>query len=158
MRCPKCGHSDDKVIDSRNSRDGTVIRRRRECLKCSYRYTTYEEIAREDWYVIKKDARHEPFSKTKLRTGLEKACEKRPVSVEAIDRLVEQIVQELEQEFDREIPARAIGEKMMKHLREMDEVAYVRFASVYRQFKDINEFVEEIKTLASQPEEGRKSS
>jgi transcriptional repressor NrdR len=127
-----------------------VIRRRRECLKCAYRFTTYEEIAREDWYVIKKDARHEPFSKTKLRTGLEKACEKRPVSVESIDRLVDKIVAELEQEFDREIPSRAIGEKIMKHLRELDEVAYVRFASVYRQFKDINEFVEEIKNLAGQ--------
>jgi len=150
MRCPKCGHSDDKVIDSRNSKGGTVIRRRRECLKCNYRYTTYEEIAREDWHVIKKDARHEAFTKTKLRGGIEKACEKRPVSVEAVDRLVERIVEELEAEYDREIPSRAIGEKIMKHLREIDEVAYVRFASVYRQFKDINEFVEEIKSLAGQ--------
>jgi transcriptional repressor NrdR len=151
MRCPKCGHSDDKVIDSRNSKGGTVIRRRRECLKCNYRFTTYEEIAQEDWFVIKKDARHEAFSKTKLRGGIEKACEKRPVSVEGIDRLVERIVDELEAEYDREIPSRAIGEKIMKHLRELDEVAYVRFASVYRQFKDINEFVEEIKNLAGQP-------
>jgi transcriptional repressor NrdR len=150
MQCPKCGHSDDKVIDSRNSKGGIVIRRRRECLKCSYRFTTYEEIAREDWHVIKKDARHEPFSKVKLRGGIEKACEKRPVSVEAVDRLVDGIVEELEREYDREIPSRAIGEKIMKHLRELDEVAYVRFASVYRQFKDINEFVEEIKSLAGQ--------
>ena len=151
MRCPKCGHSDDKVIDSRNSKDGIVIRRRRECLKCGYRFTTYEEIAREDWFVIKKDGRHEPFSRPKLRGGIEKACEKRPVSVEGIDRLVSQIVRELEQEFEREIPSRAVGEKIMKHLRELDEVAYVRFASVYRQFKDINEFVEEIKNLAGKP-------
>ena len=150
MRCPKCGNSDDKVIDSRNSKGGTVIRRRRECLKCSYRYTTYEEIAREDWHVIKKDARHEAFNKAKLRGGIEKACEKRPVSVEAVDRLVDRIVEELEQEYDREIPSRAVGEKIMKNLRELDEVAYVRFASVYRQFKDINEFVEEIKNLAGQ--------
>lgn len=151
MLCPKCGHSDDKVIDSRNSKGGIVIRRRRECLKCAYRFTTYEEIAREDWHVIKKDARHEAFSKAKLRGGIEKACEKRPVSVEAVDRLVEKIVEELEQEYDREIPSRAVGEKIMKHLRELDEIAYVRFASVYRQFKDINEFVEEIKNLAGQP-------
>jgi transcriptional repressor NrdR len=125
-----------------------IIRRRRECLKCGYRFTTYEEIAREDWFVIKKDGRHEQFSKAKLRSGIEKACEKRPVSVEAIDRLMEQIVAELEQQFEREIPSRAIGEKIMKHLRDLDEIAYVRFASVYRQFKDINEFVEEIKSLA----------
>jgi len=150
MQCPKCGHSDDKVIDSRNSKGGVVIRRRRECLKCNYRFTTYEEIAREDWHVIKKDARHEAFNKGKLRSGIEKACEKRPVSVEAVDRLVDGIVEELEQEYDREIPSRAIGEKIMKHLRELDEIAYVRFASVYRQFKDINEFVEEIKNLAGQ--------
>jgi len=150
MQCPKCGHSDDKVIDSRNSKGGVVIRRRRECLKCNYRFTTYEEIAREDWHVIKKDARHEAFNKGKLRSGIEKACEKRPVSVEAVDRLVDGIVEELEQEYDREIPSRAIGEKIMKHLRELDEIAYVRFASVYRQFKDINEFVEEIRSLAGQ--------
>jgi len=148
MQCPKCGNEDDKVIDSRNSKNGTIIRRRRECLKCAHRFTTYEEIAREDLFVIKKDARHEPFSRAKLRSGLERALEKRPVSIEAVDRIVDQIVQELEKEFEREIPSRAIGEKVMKHLREIDEVAYVRFASVYRQFRDINEFVEEIKGLA----------
>ena len=127
--------------------EGSVIRRRRKCLKCHYRFTTYEEVFKNDLHVIKKDGRHEKFQKQKIRAGLEKACEKRPVSMEQIDRMVNAIADEIESEFEREVPAKILGEKVMKHLRKEDEVAYVRYASVYRQFRDIGEFVKEIQTL-----------
>ena len=149
MRCPKCSSLNDQVVDSRTTSDGAVIRRRRKCLKCDHRFTTYEEVFKEDLNVIKKDGRHEIFQKQKIRQGMEKAFEKRPVSVEQIDRLVNEIVEELESENERTVPARVIGEKIMECLRREDEVAYVRYASVYRQFRDIGEFVREVQTLSA---------
>jgi transcriptional repressor NrdR len=147
MRCPKCNSVEDRVIDSRPWKDGAVIRRRRECLTCSYRFTTYEQIEREDLRVIKRDGRYEPFERKKLLSGLLKACEKRPVSREVIEEATDSVVDELEKKFEGEIPATEIGESLMRKLRQLDEVAYVRFASVYRKFKDINEFVNEVQNL-----------
>lgn len=147
MRCPKCGTVEDKVIDSRTWKDGAVIRRRRECLSCGSRFTTYEEIEREDLRVIKRDGRYETFDRKKLLGGILKACEKRPVHPARIEESADAIVEYLEKEYNREIPSTAIGEAVMRSLRKLDEVAYVRFASVYRKFKDINEFVDEIKNL-----------
>jgi transcriptional repressor NrdR len=147
MRCPKCSATEDKVIDSRPWKDGAVIRRRRQCLRCSHRFTTYEEIERENLRVVKRDGRYEPFDRKKLVGGMYKACEKRPVSPEAIEQTVDRIVDHLEKEYHNEIPTQAIGESIMRALRGLDEVAYVRFASVYRQFKDIHEFVTEIQSL-----------
>ena len=149
MQCPKCGSVRDQVVDSRLIHEGAAIRRRRKCLKCEHRFTTYEELHKDDLHVIKKDGRHELFQKQKVRIGLEKACEKRPVSMEQIDRMVDAITTELENEYEREVPARKVGEKVMEHLRREDEVAYVRYASVYRQFRDIGEFVKEIQTLSA---------
>jgi transcriptional repressor NrdR len=147
MRCPKCGEQDDKVIDSRPWKDGAVIRRRRECVSCGYRFTTYEEIEREDLRVIKRDGRYETFDRRKMISGMAKACEKRPVSPEAIQAAVDKMMDELEKTYGSEIPTTAIGEKIMVALRGLDEVAFVRFASVYRQFRDINEFVHEVQNL-----------
>ncbi|MCX6910328.1 MAG: transcriptional regulator NrdR [Verrucomicrobia bacterium] len=149
MLCPKCRHTDDKVIDSRMSRDGAVIRRRRECLGCGHRFTTYEETERATLLVVKRDGRREEFDRRKLAAGLLKACEKRPVSAEQIDRTVEEIVEDLGNKYEREVPATAVGESVMKHLSKLDQVAYVRFASVYRQFRDINEFMHTILELNS---------
>jgi transcriptional repressor NrdR len=151
MRCPKCTANEDKVIDSRPWKDGAVIRRRRECLNCGTRYTTYEEIEREDMRVIKRDGRYEPFDKKKLVGGILKASEKRPIRPEMVESAVDQMVNDLEKEYGNDIPTQAIGEAVMHTLRALDEVAYVRFASVYRQFKDIREFVEEIQSLESRP-------
>jgi transcriptional repressor NrdR len=147
MRCPKCQARDDKVIDSRAIKDETVIRRRRECLVCESRFTTYEEIERDDLRVLKRDGRYEAFDRRKLVTGIDKACEKRPVSREAIERTVNEMIDELVKKHGDEIPTTAIGEKIMQHLRRLDEVAYVRFASVYRKFRDIKEFVNEVQSL-----------
>ena len=147
MRCPKCAHLDDKVIDSRASRDGKTIRRRRECLQCNHRYTTYEQVEKENLRVVKRDGRYEEFGRTKLMGGITKACEKRPVGAEQIQLVVDEIIAELEDKYDREVPSTVIGEKVMQRLRKLDEVAYVRFASVYRQFRDVNEFVSEIQKL-----------
>lgn len=147
MRCPFCGHIEDKVIDSRQSRDGDVIRRRRECLKCDGRFTSYERIEEMLPPVIKKDGRREPFDRAKILHGLEKACEKRSVSVEAREILASRIEKKLLASGEKEVSSSWIGEQIMKNLREIDEVAYVRFASVYRQFKDIKEFMEEIKGI-----------
>ena len=147
MFCPKCHSLKDQVIDSRLIQDGIVIRRRRECLKCHNRFTTYEEVFKEELRVIKKDGRHEEFQRQKIRHGIEKACEKRPVSMEQIDRIVDEVAREIQKEFEREAPSRAIGEWIMKKLRNEDEVAYVRYASVYRQFRDVDEFVKEVQTL-----------
>src|SRR5512140_3072562 len=132
MRCPKCGCQDDKVIDSRASREGATIRRRRECLKCAYRYTTYEEIERAGLSVVKKDGRREEFSREKLFAGIKKACQKRPISPKSIEDLVEKIVNDVTDKYEREVPADVIGTAVMNGLRQIDEVAYVRFASVYR--------------------------
>src|SRR6266498_4104948 len=134
MRCPKCGRLDDKVIDSRASREGSVIRRRRECLDCGHRFTTYEEIEHQGLMVIKRDGRREEFSREKLLSGLRKACQKRPISPKLIEELVEKIVDEVTDKYDGEVPCGVIGERVMAGLRELDDVAYVRFASVYRRF------------------------
>ena len=147
MRCPKCGCLDDKVIDSRASREGAMIRRRRECLACQYRYTTYEEIEHEGLMVIKRDGRREEFSKDKLLSGIKKACQKRPISPKVIEELTEKIVADVAENFEREVPCMDIGERVMNGLRALDEVAYVRFASVYRRFQEATEFVREVKNL-----------
>ncbi|GBE41587.1 transcriptional repressor NrdR [bacterium BMS3Bbin09] len=148
MRCPFCNHIDDKVIDSRQSKDGDVIRRRRECLKCEGRFTSYERIEDILPHVVKKDNRREAFDRKKILNGLEKACEKRPISVEAREELVKKIEKTLQSINDKEVSSSFIGEEIMNSLKEIDEIAYVRFASVYRQFKDINEFIQEIKDIA----------
>jgi transcriptional repressor NrdR len=147
MRCTKCGWQEDKVIDSRASKEGSTIRRRRECLACGHRFTTYEQIDREDLTVVKRDGRSEPFSRDKLLTGIRKACEKRPVSATVIDELVEKILNEVSEKFDREVPSLALGERIMEGLRAIDHVAYVRFASVYRRFNEASDFVQAVKTL-----------
>jgi len=149
MRCPKCGNQDDKVIDSRASREGSTIRRRRQCLQCNHRFTTYEEVEHEGLMVVKRDGRREEFSREKLLSGLKKACQKRPISPKAIEDLVETIVDEVTDKYDREIPGMAIGERVMAGLREIDKVAYVRFASVYRRFEEATEFVSEVNKLES---------
>lgn len=151
MRCPKCGKQDDKVIDSRASREGSTIRRRRECIGCGHRFTTYEEIEHEGLMVVKRDGRREEFSKEKLLSGLRKACQKRPISPRAIEDIAEKIVDEIAEKYDREVPGMAIGERVMEELRKIDEVAYVRFASVYRRFEEATEFVNEVKKLESSP-------
>jgi len=138
---------EDRVIDSRLSKDGDVIRRRRECLRCEGRFTSYERIEEIMPSVVKKDGRREPFDRKKILHGLEKACEKRPVSVEVRETLVGRIEKDLQRLGEKEVPSSWIGEQVMKALKEIDEVAYVRFASVYRQFKDIKEFMEEIKNI-----------
>ncbi len=150
MRCPKCGRLDDKVIDSRASREGSVIRRRRECLDCGHRFTTYEEIEHEGLMIVKRDGRREEFSKEKLLSGVRKACQKRPVSPKIIEDLVEKIVDEITDKYDREVPSMAIGERVMEALREVDEVAYVRFASVYRRFQEATDFVQAVRKLEEQ--------
>jgi transcriptional repressor NrdR len=147
MRCPKCGCQDDKVIDSRASREGATIRRRRECLQCAFRFTTYEEIEHEGLMVVKRDGRREQFSKEKLLAGLKKACQKRPISPKIIDDLVEKIVDEITDKFDQEVPGLEIGERVMEGLRGIDPVAYVRYASVYRRFQEATEFVREVRNL-----------
>jgi transcriptional repressor NrdR len=147
MRCPKCHKNEDKVIDSRPLKDGAVIRRRRQCLACQTRFTTYEDIEREDLRVVKRDGRYEPFDRKKLTGGILKACEKRPVSPDTIEKSIDALIEELEKKFGTEIPTTEIGEAIMRALRTLDDVAYVRFASVYRQFKDINEFVAEIQSM-----------
>ena len=144
MRCPKCAHLEDKVIDSRSARNGSVIRRRRMCLQCEHRFTTYEEIIKSTMRVIKSDGRHEDFDRAKLSSGLQRACEKRPVSLEQIDELIDGILDECENEYEREVPSKVIGSKVMQRLEGLDEVAFVRFASVYRQFKDVNQFLNAI--------------
>jgi transcriptional repressor NrdR len=147
MRCPKCGCQDDKVIDSRASREGATIRRRRECVTCGHRFTTYEEIERGGLAVLKHDGRREEFSREKLLSGIRKACQKRPVSPKAIEELVDRIVMEVTDKYEREVPAEFIGKQVMDGLRQIDEVAYVRFASVYRRFQEATDFVQEVKKL-----------
>ncbi|MCX5718210.1 MAG: transcriptional regulator NrdR [Nitrospirae bacterium] len=150
MKCPFCGNLEDKVIDSRTSKEGDAIRRRRECLKCGKRFTSYERVEDVVPMVVKKDGRREPFDRPKILRGLEKACEKRPVSVEALEGIVDSIEKKLINLGVKEIPSTWVGEEVMSSLRELDKVAYVRFASVYRQFKDISELMNEVKTLFEQ--------
>ncbi len=148
MRCPKCTSIEDKVIDSRISKEGSTIRRRRECLECGYRYSTTEVLVRDGLVVLKRDGRREDFDRDKLVRAIRAACHKRPVDPEQITMLVEDVMDALEAQFDKEIPSRAIGEGVMQRLRTVDQVAYVRFASVYKEFRDVAEFVDEISALA----------
>lgn len=147
MRCPKCGCQEDKVIDSRASREGATIRRRRECLKCNHRFTTYEELEHEGLMVLKRDGRREEFSREKLLSGIKKACQKRPVSLQAMDELVDHIAAAVTEKSESEVPGDFIGKMVMDGLRELDDVAYVRFASVYRRFQEATDFVQEVKKL-----------
>lgn len=149
MKCPFCLHDEDKVIDSRSSNEGKSVRRRRECIKCKKRFTTYEYVEEVPLMVIKKDGRREAFDRNKIISGILKACEKRPVSVEKVEALVDRVEKELQKSFDKEVKAQVVGELVMESLHKLDEVAYVRFASVYRQFKDINQFMKELKDLLS---------
>jgi len=147
MKCPFCKAENDKVIDSRTSNEGTVIRRRRQCEECSRRFTTYERVEESPLLVVKKDQRREPFDRGKILMGITKACEKRPVSAETIEDMVDRLEKTLYEKYEKEVPSTQIGEFVMKALSEVDEVAYVRFASVYRQFTDINHFMNELKTM-----------
>ncbi len=146
MRCPKCGFRDDKVIDSRQSRDSSSIRRRRVCLQCSYRFTTYEEIERSELRVIKRDRTHEQFDRRKLVNSLAKACEKRPISLVVLEQAVDEVVHELETS-GREVQSTAIGTKVLEKLKDIDEVAYLRYASVHRRFEGVDQFVEAVQAL-----------
>ncbi len=147
MKCRYCACLESKVIDSRPTDDGSAIRRRRECIGCGKRFTTYEKIEELPIMVVKKDGRREPFDSAKIMTGIRRACQKRPVSAAAQDKLVEDVVREVFNTLEQEIPTDRIGELVMQRLKELDEVAYVRFASVYRQFKDINTFMQELELL-----------
>ena len=147
MKCPYCENEDSKVIDSRHTEDGRAIRRRRECEKCGRRFTTYEKIEEMILMVIKKDGSRQAFDRNKLLNGIIRACEKRPVSIEQIEKMVDTIEAQLQSSLDREVTSMTIGELTMDQLKNVDEVAYVRFASVYRQFKDINTFMEELNKL-----------
>lgn len=147
MKCPKCAHSEIKVTDSRDGKDGTSIRRRRECLKCKHRFTTHERIEKLNFVIVKKDGRREPFDRNKIIEGLQKACEKRPVSVESIENLVADMEREFQERGEKEIASKEVGETMIAKLYELDEVAYVRFASVYRSFKDVSQFMNELEDL-----------
>jgi transcriptional repressor NrdR len=147
VKCPFCGFADTKVIDSRLGKEGNNIRRRRECFDCERRFTTYERIEETLPLVIKKDGRREPFDRQKIIAGMKRACEKRPVSIATIEKMVDRLELSLQESGEKEIESSRIGEAVMEALHELDEVAYVRFASVYRQFKDINEFMSELKDL-----------
>jgi transcriptional repressor NrdR len=147
MRCPKCTSIEDKVIDSRISKEGTTIRRRRECLECGHRFTTTESFVREGLSVVKRDGRREEFDREKLAHAVRAACHKRPIDLEQVAMLVDDVIDELEASYESQIPSRAIGDAVMARLRRVDQVAYVRFASVYKEFRDVTEFVDEISSL-----------
>jgi transcriptional repressor NrdR len=153
MKCPFCQADNDRVIDSRASEDGFATRRRRECLACKRRYTTYERVERTAMKVVKKDGARVPFDRNKLKLGLEKACWKRPISDARLEAIVSDTENNIEAHFDSEVESRYIGELVMQQLRELDQVAYVRFASVYRQFEDVQDFVEELKPMLIDPAE-----
>ena len=155
MKCPQCGFEEDKVVDSRTTKEGEAIRRRRECLKCSFRFTTYEYIERAPLMVVKKDGRREQYSREKLLGGLVKACEKRPVSREQLEKVVDDIEAVMFARFKNEVKSTEIGNLVIDRLQSLDEVAYVRFASVYRQFKDINQFMSEVRTLLDRQSKDR---
>jgi transcriptional repressor NrdR len=149
MKCPYCGETDNKVMDSRLSKDSTVIRRRRECIDCGRRFTTYEHVEEIPVMIIKKDGRREVFNREKVRQGLARACEKRNISVEIIEEFIDNLERDLKEIEEKEISSSIVGEKIMAKLHELDDVAYVRFASVYREFKDVNDFFSELKKLLS---------
>jgi len=147
MKCPWCQSDNDRVIDSRASQDGFAIRRRRECLTCKRRYTTSERIERRVIKVVKKDGSREPFDRSKIKQGLEKACEKRPISEDRLEAIVTAVENDIDANFESEVESRYLGELVMRHLRDLDQVAYVRFASVYRQFEDVQDFLSELKAM-----------
>ena len=156
MRCSHCGYKEDKVVDSRATQQGSAIRRRRECLKCGKRFTTYEYIEEVSLMAIKKDGRREPFDRKKILSGVMKACEKRPISMEKMEEIVIQVERAIQKKSDREVSSTRIGELVMEKLKVLDDVAYVRFASVYRQFKDVGQFMEELKGILSKEGQRRK--
>ena len=156
MKCPDCSDMENKVVDSRLNKDGTVIRRRRECLSCSVRFTTYEKLERSLPLLIKKDGRREEFDRDKIIHGVQKACQKRPVSIKDIEDLVDRVEQYVQELGEKEVSAVKVGEKVISEIYNLDDVAYVRFASVYRSFKDVNEFMVELKEVLKS-KEGNKS-
>jgi len=156
MRCPLCGTDDDKVIDSRSQAEGTVIKRRRECNACGRRFTTYEQLSDTSLMVIKRDHRREPFEREKISDGLYKACQKRPISPEQVEDITNEIQADLYRLYEKEVDSTVIGEMIMERLRKLDQVAYVRFASVYRQFKDVNEFMQELSDLLQDQKAAKK--
>ena len=147
MKCPKCAEQDDKVIDSRLIRNGEVIRRRRSCNSCTFRFTTYEEVAKAGLIVLKRSGKTEEFSRKKLLSGIHRSCEKRPVTDDQISFIVDSIANAVQSEYEREVASTVIGQKVMEHLQKVDEVAYVRFASVYRRYRDVNQFLSEVEGL-----------
>ena len=151
MKCPQCGYQEDKVVDSRTTKEGAAIRRRRECMQCAKRYTTYEYIERAPAIVVKRDGRREQYDREKILTGLIKACEKRSVSRKQLEKLLEEVESATFGKFKNEVKTTDLGNEVIDRLQQMDEVAYVRFASVYRQFKDINQFMKELKSLLNKP-------
>jgi transcriptional repressor NrdR len=153
VKCPSCGYKETKVIDSRINTDGSSIRRRRECLKCEKRFTTYEYVEQVPLMVVKKDGRRQAFDRTKIVSGLVKACEKRPVSIDKIEEVTNEIERAVQKKYDREVQSSVIGEIIMEKLAHLDEVAYVRFASVYRQFRDVNQFMKELKVILEKDKE-----
>ena len=153
MKCPFCDELEDKVVDSRMAKEGEAIRRRRECLGCKRRYTTYERVDEILPVVVKKDGRRESFDRSKILAGLKKACEKRPISTATIEAVTDRIEKRIQEMGETEIDSRIVGEELMKELHQLDQVAYVRFASVYREFKDIDQFMDELRTLAQQRRE-----
>ena len=155
MKCPSCNYKETKVIDSSLSGEGNSVRRRRECLKCQHRFTTYEFVEQVPLMVIKRDGRRQPFDRKRIISGLLKACEKRPVSIDTIEALVNEVERYVQKNFDREVHTQDIGEIMMEKLARLDEVAYVRFASVYRQFRDVNQFMQELKGMLDKEKIGK---
>ncbi|MEA2109088.1 MAG: transcriptional regulator NrdR [Pseudomonadota bacterium] len=149
MKCPFCSFLEDKVIDSRLSKDQSTIRRRRECLSCGKRFTTFEKIEINLPLIIKRDGRRETYARKKVELGLKKACEKRPVGIDEIEKIINTIEQELQESGEKEVDSSVVGEKIMQLLKKLDDVAYIRFASVYRQFKDINEFIQELQGMVN---------
>ncbi len=147
MKCPSCGNIEDKVVDSREATEGDAIRRRRECVSCGRRFTTYERLEESPLMVVKKDGRREPFDRKKILGGLQKACEKRPVSADQLESIVDRLQGGLIQDFEKEVSSKEIGSRAMRILQKLDQVAYVRFASVYRSFRDVNEFLSELTDL-----------
>jgi transcriptional repressor NrdR len=147
VRCPACGHEEDKVVDSRATKENSAVRRRRECLECGHRFTTYEYIEHRPVMVVKKDGKREHYSREKVLNGLLRACEKRPVSMESLEKLIDEVERSVSNRVRDEIPTKEIGKEIMKRLAAIDQVAYVRFASVYREFKDVSQFMSELRKL-----------
>jgi transcriptional repressor NrdR len=154
MKCPFCGYKEDKVVDSRSTAEESAVRRRRECLKCGKRFTTYEYVEEVSLMVIKKDGRREPFDRKKILSGIIRACEKRPISIEKMEDIITQVERAIQKKSDREVSSSRIGELVMERLKSLDDVAYVRFASVYRQFKDVGQFMQELKDMLDKEKSG----